>query len=296
MAINDRPVQGDPYRTSSGRSALDTKVKVILIALAVLVVAEIYSISRISAMGKTFQAQNARTRKELTAQFNDQLSAKLQSLEQSNEEQLEALKVELDKAARHLGAQQGALRRARVTVAKIQAEHAQQMDALQHQIAMKADQQQLGALTEDVSHTKNDLHKTQKSVEELVNSYGMTRTRFGTLIARNHDEIAALRKLGQRDYFEFTVRHHHPVRVAGVGLDLKKTNRKHHRFSLDMLVNDVWIEKKHRTINEPIFFIERGSRSFCELIVNKVDKGVVSGYISTPKDATRMASRLEGTQ
>jgi len=296
MAVDDMPGQGDPQRTPSASRAVNSRTKVVLIALAVLMVAEIYSISRIAAMGKAFHTQDARTRKELIGQFNSQLSTRLMSFEHSNEEQLEALKVELDQASRHLGVQRGELRRARTMVSKLQVEHSQQINDIKHEIALKADQQQLGALTADVSDTKTTLGKTQQNVDELANSFGMTRTRFGTLIARNHDEVEALRKLGERDYYEFTLVHRQPIHLANIGLDLKKTNKKHHRFSLDLLVDDVWIEKKNRTIDEPIFFSTRGSRTFCELVVNKVDKGVISGYISTPKNATRMASRLEGTQ
>jgi len=296
MAIDDMPEQGNRRRFLSGRPAMDRRMTVILIVLAVLVIAEIYSIARISTMTKAFQAQNAYTREQLTAQFHNELAAQLQALEQSNNQQLDALKTELDQASRHLGAQGGELRRARAMVAKLQTQHAQEMDALQHQIALKADQQQLGALTADVSNTKTDLNSTKKNVDELANQLGMARTRFGTLIARNHDEIEALRKLGQRNYYEFTLQHHHPIRVANVGLDLKKTNKKHHRFSLDMLVDDSWIAKKNRTIDEPIFFTTRGSRSFNELVVNKVDKGVITGYISTPKSATQVASRSEGSK
>jgi len=296
MANEEMPAQRNPRGDSVASPGLGGKTRIVLIALAVLMVAEIYSISRIAAVGKTIQAQDAKTRKDLTAQFNEQLSTKLLSLEHENQQQLEALKAELDEASRHLGAQRGELRRARAMVAELQSEHARQMDDLKHEIALKADQQQLGALTADVSDTKTDLNKTKKSVEDLVNSFGMTRTRFGTLIARNHDEIEALRKLGERDYYEFTLVRHHPIHLANLGLDLKKTNAKHHTFTVDLLVDDVWVQKSHRTINEPIFFTTRGSHSFSELVVNKVDKGVISGYISIPKNPTQMASRSEGTQ
>ncbi|MEJ2008324.1 MAG: hypothetical protein P8Z30_09260 [Acidobacteriota bacterium] len=296
MAIDDEPERGSRRRFLSGRSAMDLRMNVILIVLAVLTIAVIYSITRISIISKAFQAENAYTRQELTEQFHNELSAQLQSLQKSNNEQLDALKTELDQASRHLGAQGGELKRARAMVAQLQTQHSQEMDALQHQLALKADQQQLGALTADVSNTKTDLSKTQQNVDELANKLGLARTRFGTLIARNHDEIEALRKLGQRNYYEFTLRHRHPIRVADVSLHLKKTNRKHHRFSLEMLVDDSWITKKNRTINEPIFFTAHGSRSFNELVVNKVDKGVISGYISTPKDASQVASRSEGSQ
>jgi hypothetical protein len=297
MAIDDTPFESDPQGTPSARWGMNSRMKVILIVLAVLVVAEIYSISRIAGMGKAIRAQDTITRKELIAQFNNQLSARMVSFENANQEHLEALKVELDQASQHLGAQRGELRRARAMVAKLQTEHARQVDDLKHEIALKADQQQLGALTADVSSTKSDLNNTKKNVQELVNGFGMTRTRFGTLIARNHDEIDALRKLGERDYYEFTLVRNKPIHLATIGLDLKRTNKKHHRFTVDLLVDDVWVKKDHRTINEPIFFTTRSSRSFCEMVVNKVDKNVISGYISTPKNAThQMAARSEGPQ
>jgi len=294
MAIDDLPEQGNLQETRSARWGMDNRIKVILVVLAVVVVAEIYSFSRISALGRAFRDQDAKTRQELTAELNSQFSARMLSYEHANQQQVEALKVELDQDSQHLGAQRGELRKARAMVSRIQADHARQMDSLKHEIALKADQQQLGALSADVSNTKTDLNKTKKSVQELVNSYGMERTRFGTLIARNHDEIDALRKLGQRDYYEFTLVRHKPIHMANIGLELKKTNKKHHRFTIDLLVDDVWVRKDHRTIDEPIFFAARGTHTFCELVVNKVDRGVISGYISTPKDLTRMASRSEG--
>lgn len=296
MARDDVRAQGDADAAPSAENGLSGLMKVVLIALAILVIGEIYSLSRITALGKAYQAQDARTRKELIAQFNDQLSSRLIAFQHADQAQFEALKDDLDQASRHLGAQGGELRRDRALVSKLEAEHTRQMNDLKHQIALKADQQQLGALTADVSDTKSDLSKTKKSVQDLVANFGMTRSRFGTLIARNHDEIDALRKLGQRDYYEFTLVRHHPIHLANIGLDLKRTNRKHHRFTVDLLVDDVWIEKGHRTIDEPIFFVPRGSRTFCELVVNKVDKNVITGYISTPKGMTRMASRSEGAR
>jgi Hyaluronan mediated motility receptor C-terminal len=297
MANDDVPVEDNPQGSIFAGRSMNSWMKIILIALAVLVVAEIYSISRIAGTGKAIRAQNAKTRQELSTEFNNQLSARVMALEHANQEQLGALRVELDQASRHLGAQGGELRRARDMVAKLQTEHAQQVNDLKHEIALKADQQQLGALNADVSNTKTDLNKTKQNVDELASNFGMTRTRFGTLIARNHDEIDALRKLGERDYYEFTLVRHKPIHLASIGLDLKKTNKKHHTFTLDLLVDDVWVQKDHRTINEPIFFSTRGSQTFSELVVNKVDKDVISGYISTPKNvAHQMASRSGGLQ
>ncbi|HET7212510.1 MAG TPA: hypothetical protein VFL79_02890 [Terriglobia bacterium] len=294
MAMDDLPEQGNLHEDSSAGWGMHNSVKVILIVLVVLVVAEIYSFSRIVSLGKGFREQETKTRQDLTAELNSQLSARMMSYDRANQQQLEVLKEELDQASQHLGTQRGELRKAREMVAKIQADHDQQVEKLKQEIALKADQQQLGALTLDVSNTKTDLSKTKKNVDQLANNFGMERTRFGTLIARNHNEIDALRKLGQRDYYEFTLVRHKPIHLADIGMDLKKTNKKHHSFTIDLLVDDVWIRKDRRTVNEPIFFSTRGTHTFCELVVNKVDKGVISGYISTPKNLTRMALRSEG--
>jgi len=71
---------------------------------------------------------------------------------------------------------------------------------------------------------------------------------------------------------------------------------KRHRFNLALLADDMEIEKKDRSVNEPIFFYLRGSKRFYELVVNKVESGKVMGYISTPKGAVQVASRSEGAR
>lgn len=288
-------LQGSP-ESHSQKGGIDEKFKAVFVILALLVAGEIYSLSRIHSLRKDFGAQEAQTRKQLTDWVNQDVSTQLGSLKRSNAEQIEALKIALDEASRHLGVQRGELRRARLMVSELQDEHNQQVSKLQHEIALKADQQQLGALSDDVSQTKSDLGKTKQNVDTLANSLGMTRTKFGTLIARNHDEIAALRRLGERDYYEFTAMRHQAVRVGGIGVYLKKANVKHHRFNVDLMIDDVWLAKNGHTIDEPIFFNSKGSRSFCELVVNRVDKGKITGYISTPKGARQMVSRLEGTR
>ena len=62
-----------------------------------------------------------------------------------------------------------------------------------------------------------------------------------------------------------------------------------------MLVDDLNIEKKDRTINEPIFFYVNGSKKPYELVVNSVQSNQVKGYVSTPKGVTQLA-QSEGTR
>jgi hypothetical protein len=277
-----------PSESSSGAS----KIVAIFAILTALVIGEIYSFSEMNAMRRSFRVQEKETRTQLTAD----MSSKLLSVEQNNDEQLKAVKESLDAAGRRMGSQSRELHYARALVARLESQQAKQVNDLKHEISLKADQEQVTALNEDVSSTKSDLNTTQQNVSTLASDYGMTKSRFGTLIARNHKELEQLIKLGQRNYYEFTLIRNRPARVAAIGLTLKKTNVKHHRFNMNLLVDDMVIEKKNRTIDEPIFFLTRGSRSFDELVVNEVDKNKITGYISTPKVTTEMASRSEGAQ
>jgi hypothetical protein len=112
----------------------------------------------------------------------------------------------------------------------------------------------------------------------------MTRTEFGTLIARNHDEIDQLRRVGERDYFEFTVqRKGGATKVGTIHIQLKDTNTKKNQYTINVLADDNSFEKKNRSVNEPIFFYTGGTRSALELVVNKVTKSTASGYLSIPK-------------
>ena len=98
----------------------------------------------------------------------------------------------------------------------------------------------------------------------------------------SHDDVEALRKLGECDYFEFTLTKNARQNVAGLGLTLKKTNVKHNRFDLNLLADDLQIEKKGRAIDEPIFFYPLGGlKKPYELVINKVESDRVTGYIST---------------
>ena len=181
-------------------------------------------------------------------------------------------------------------------VAQLQDEQRAQTEQLKQELDQKADQQQVGALSQDVTSTKTDLDTTKKNVSTLASDLGMARSEMGTLIARNHDDIEYLRKLGDRDYFEFTLTKNQQAKVAGVGLTLKKTNVKRYRFNLNTLVNDMDVERKDCSVNAPVFFYVNGSKKPYELVVNHVDSSQVKGYLSTPKGVTEVTASSEGAR
>ncbi len=291
MAIDETP--GLSSKSPAEGSSVKIAVAVAIVAVAIL---SIFNWSQTSSLRSSMQVQQDKFQKDLTAQVQDQLSSRLSAFEHSNAQQLEALKTEVDAAAKKMGKTGGEIRRSKELITKLQTDQTQQGEALKQEIARKADQQQLGALTQDVSATKTDLDTTKKSVDTLRSDLGMARSELGTLIAKNHDDIDTLRKLGERDYIEFTLERNQPQTIAGVSVILKRTNLKRHRFSLNLVADDQEIEKKDRTVNEPIFFYVGGAKKPYELVVNKVQSNKVTGYVSTPKGAVQTASRSEGAR
>jgi hypothetical protein len=287
MAIDEVPGQ-EPLPKDSSQGG---KFIAVFVVLALLAVGQIFTLSRLSTVRESLETQQAAMQKNLSAQIDQQLSTRMATLESSNAQQLEALQQEIDKASKTSGSARVELRRAKTMVAKLQTQQREQADRLHEELAQKADQQQVGALSQDVTATRSDLDETKKTLESTRSDLGMARSEFGTLIARNHDEIETLRKLGDRDYFEFTLTRNNPARVANVGLTLKKTNVKHHRFNLILVADDMQIEKKNRTVNEPMFFYTQGSKRPYELVVNKVQSNQVTGYVSAPKGMVQVASR-----
>lgn len=272
---------------SNAGSGIGAKFVAVIVVLVALVAGEIYTMNKMGSMRADLLAQQNQMRSELTSRIQVQVADRLSAMEQQNAQALEAVKTELDSAGRRVGSQSGELKRARAMVAQLQDQQKQQAEQVEQELAKKADEQQVGALTKDVSSTKSDLSTTQQNVTTLASNLGMARSELGTLIARNHDDIEYLRKMGERDYFEFTLAKNSPTHVAGVELDLKKTNPKHYRFTLALTADDVQVEKKDRTINEPVVFYTNGSKKPFELVVNSVTGNQVKGYISAPKGVTQ---------
>jgi hypothetical protein len=157
------------------------------------------------------------------------------------------------------------------------------------ELATKANADDVNKLNGDVSGVKSDLDATKTSIQ-------MARSEMGTLIARNHDEIDQLRRMGQRDYFEFTVqRKGGATKVGSIQIELKDTNTKKNQYTINVLADDNSFEKKNRSVNEPIFFYTGGTRSALELVVNKVTKTTATGYLSIPKSTPAATSASSAT-
>ena len=212
-------------------------------------------------------------------QANDALAQKLAREDEINQQLQSDLKVVTDK----LNVTQSDLVKARkqnhqssITIDK---KIAGLESSVNTQLAAKASSDDVNKLNTDVTGVKSDLDATKNNLQ-------MARSEMGTLIARNHDEIDQLRRMGTRDYFEFTVtRKAGAQKVGSVQVELKNANPKKSQFTINVLADDKTFEKKNRSVNEPIFFYTGGSHAALELVINKVTKSTASGYLSVPKSA-----------
>ena len=183
---------------------------------------------------------------------------------------------------------QGQLKKAREEAAKLNDATSKQVAALDtsvhSELATKATNDDVKTVDTKVVGVKTDLDATREDLK-------MARSEMGTLIARNHDEIDQLRRLGERDYVEFTiVGKNKPQKVGNVTVELKGVNEKRNLFSAAVTVEDKQFEKKNRAMNEPIFFYLSGTHIPQEIVVNKVGKNTISGYVSIPKANSQTAA------
>ncbi len=212
-------------------------------------------------------------------QTNDALGQRLSRAEDQNQQLQSDLKVVTGK----LNVTQADLLSARKQTKSAVVAYEKKLNGLQTsvntELASKANSDDVNKLNGDVNGVKGDLDATKNSIQ-------MARSEMGTLIARNHDEIDQLRRMGQREYFEFALtRKSGAQKVGSIQVELKDTNVKKNRYTVNVLADDKSFEKKDRSVNEPIFFYTGGSRAALELVINKVTKTGATGYLSLPKSA-----------
>jgi chromosome segregation ATPase len=244
------------------------------------------------AIGGLWFGWNASSKLDSTQQT---MTAQIKSSEQATQQDVSSLKDRLaqdEKAnadlqgdltvvTKKLKITQGQLKTAREETTKLNDATAQKLTALDtsvhSELATKATSDDVKTVDTKVGGVQTDLNSTKEDLK-------MARSEMGTLIARNHDEIDQLRRLGERDYVEFKVDgKNKPVKVSNVTVELKNVNEKNNRFTVAMTVEDKKFEKKNRAMNEPIFFYTSGARFPEEMVINKVGKNTVSGYVSVPK-------------
>src|SRR5437879_4140187 len=155
----------------------------------------------------------------------------------------------------------------------------------QMQQQLSEQQKQLASTREDIEKTRNDLDgKLNSTRTDLDGRLSSTRDELNGSIARTHEQLVALEKRGERNYFEFQLdKSKNFQRVGPISLSLRKVNYKHKSFNVTMMIDDFKLDKKNVNLYEPVWITLTDRPQPVELVVNKVSKDQVTGYLSEPK-------------
>jgi len=168
----------------------------------------------------------------------------------------------------------------RAAAARLEQQQKAQISAVTGDIAgVKTD---VGGVKTDLGNTKADLEATKAKLQSTVGDLGVQ----SGLIATTRSDLEVLKHRGDRNYYEFTLlKGAKPQPVSTVSLQLKKTDPKKAKFTLNVTSDDKTIEKKDRNVAEPIQFYSGREHMLFELVIWTVDKNKATGYLSTPKAA-----------
>ena len=109
----------------------------------------------------------------------------------------------------------------------------------------------VGGVKTDVATTRSDLDAAKAQMQSMMGDEG----KMSGLIATNHDQLEVLKHKGDRTYVEFTLQKGaQPTLLSPIKLKLEKVDNKRGRFSLVVSSDDRDIEKKDKTIDEPVQF------------------------------------------
>jgi chromosome segregation ATPase len=218
----------------------------------------------------------------------------------TNRKNLETLKEELEAARRQASMAVGqakteALSRAEQINKQLAEEQKRQQAVqakMQNQISEVKDaatdaHTKIGEVKSDVTTVKTDVASTKaeldKTIADLKRMTGDMGEMSG-LIATNGKELSALKALGDRNYFEFDLKKTKaPQKIGDIAVMLKKVDQKKNRYTVDVVADDKTVEKKDKNINEPVQFYVAKARQPYELVVNRVGKDQIVGYLATPK-------------
>lgn len=276
--LDETPSKPDEGRQGGMSPALRN---VILAVAAVYVLASLYLMFDMRGRLSTSELKVAK----LEQQQKD-AEEKIAANRVRTNESFEALGQKVGMTAGELAKRTEELHRQAVLASKL----SQEQQAQQQQLsAVSGDvsnvKTELGGAKTDIATTRTDLDATKKRLESTI---GDLNVQSG-LIAHTRDDLETLKHRGDRNYYEFTLTKGESRPVSTISLQLKKADQRKGKFTLNVIADDRTIEKKDRTLFEPMQFYSGREKALFEVVVMNVEKNKISGYLSTPKAAPQPA-------
>ena len=266
-----------PVRSFSGQSAI---LKYVLLAIAgIYVIASLYLLydmrTRLTAVEHKQQTMEA-AQEAAQAELNARIHATSSEFKQQLSSEVGMTKAEIAQRAAELERQQKA---SAAKLAAAQSQQGQQIAAVNTEVS--GVKSEVGTAKTDIQKTQTDLAATNAKLERAMGDLGVQ----SGLIAHNSSELEMLKRKGERNYYDFTLQKNARTPVSTISLQLKKVDPKKSKFTMNVIADDRTIEKKDRTLLEPLQFYTGRDRMLYEVVVFSANKNSISGYLSTPKTA-----------
>ncbi len=249
----------------------------VLLAIAIVyVVASLYFIFDSRVRIERLEAAQAAAKTE-----NAQLLKRLGIAESSLKTEAQELAEKVGMTQKEIASRSAALQRQqRESEHRLTEQTKQQVGAVSGEVASV--KTELGGAKTDIASTRTELLATKAQLERVIGDLGVQ----SGLIAHTRDDLEVLKHRGDRNIYEFSLhKGGRPIPVSTVSLQLKKVDAKRGKYTLNVLADDRTIEKKDRTLFEPLQFYTGRDRNLYEVVVLSTEKNKVTGYLSTPKGA-----------
>jgi myosin heavy subunit len=290
MSLNDSNLSTDRPSAHSGA------LWVLSIGLALALAGNVFQFVKQEHLSRDMALKQTNAEKEIS-----DLTQAAANAAETNQQRFDALKSQIE------GVSAATLSQARSEVKRSSSQLAQSLERKQKEVASQlsdlkqdtsAKLQDTSAKLQDTStkleDTSNKLQDTNVKLDQVSSDVEKTGSDLKRVvgdmgvmsgdIATNAKELATLKELGERNYFEFDLsKTKAPQKIGDIRVALKKTDAKHNRFTMEVFADDKTVEKKDRTINEPVQLYVAGNRQPYEIVVNQVYKDRIVGYVSVPK-------------
>jgi uncharacterized coiled-coil protein SlyX len=142
-------------------------------------------------------------------------------------------------------------------------------------------QSQLADQQKELKDTQDLVAKNRADLEGNISS---TRDELNGSIAKTHEELVVLEKRGERSYTEFDLMKAKQFqRIGPITLSLRKADTKHKNYDIEMIVDDNQMGKKKVNLYEPIWIHTENESQPVQIVVNRIEKNLIHGYVSAPK-------------
>jgi len=131
-----------------------------------------------------------------------------------------------------------------------------------------------------------------QAIEERLKELAASRQPNSSSEAPNPPDHPPKAK-GERNYFDVRLsKAEKPQRFADITLRLVDADLKHNKYTVIIMADDKFYEKKDNAANQAVqFYTSKGGKTPYELVITQITKDQIVGYLAIPKDTSAVPPR-----